>query len=63
LGSGVIIETVVAKYGEHLPLYRQEAMIEREAGVEILQSPEAHSGFPRGAPTAGRIGESVLQAV
>jgi transposase len=31
----MIIETVVAKYYDHLPLYRQEAMIEREAGVEI----------------------------
>jgi transposase len=31
----VIIETVMAKYCDHLPLYRQEAMLEREAGVEI----------------------------
>ena len=34
----VVIETVVAKYADHLPLYRQEAMIEREAGVEISQA-------------------------
>jgi transposase len=34
----VIIETVVAKYCDHLPLYRQEAMIEREAGVEISRA-------------------------
>ena len=31
----VVIETVVAKYCDHLPLYRQGAMLEREAGVEI----------------------------
>jgi len=31
----VVIETVVAKYVDHLPLYRQEAMLEREAGVEL----------------------------
>jgi len=31
----VVIDTVVAKYCDHLPLYRQEAMLEREAGVEI----------------------------
>ena len=31
----VIIDTVIAKYCEHLPLYRQSAMLEREAGVEI----------------------------
>jgi transposase len=34
----VIIETVVAKYCDHVPLYRQEAMIEREAGVEISRA-------------------------
>src|ERR1700685_2608647 len=34
----VIIETVVAKYCDHLPLYRQEAMIEREAGVELSRA-------------------------
>src|SRR5580698_938670 len=34
----VIIETVVGKYCDHLPLYRQEAMIEREAGVEISRA-------------------------
>jgi hypothetical protein len=31
----VVIETVVAKYCDHLPLYRQAAMLEREAGLEI----------------------------
>ena len=31
----VIIHTVVAKYADHLPLYRQAAMLEREAGLEI----------------------------
>ena len=33
--DAVVINTVVAKYCDHLPLYRQEAMLEREAGVEI----------------------------
>jgi hypothetical protein len=33
--DAVVIHTVVAKYCDHLPLYRQAAMIEREAGVEI----------------------------
>ena len=31
----VVIQTVVGKYCDHLPLYRQAAMLEREAGVEI----------------------------
>jgi transposase len=31
----VIIDTVVSKYCDHLPLYRQSAMLERETGLEI----------------------------
>ena len=33
--DGVVIGTVVAKYCDHTPLYRQAAILEREAGVEI----------------------------
>jgi transposase len=33
--DAVVIDTVVAKYCDHLPLYRQAVRIEREAGVEI----------------------------
>jgi transposase len=31
----VIIDTVVSKYADHLPLYRQSAMLERESGIEL----------------------------
>jgi transposase len=31
----VVIQTVVAKYCDHLPLYRQAVMLGREAGLEI----------------------------
>ena len=31
----VVIDTVVAKYCDHLPLYRQSVILEREAGLEI----------------------------
>jgi len=31
----VIVDTVIAKYCDHVPLYRQSAMLERDAGVEI----------------------------
>ena len=31
----VVIQTVVAKYADHLPLYRQAAMLQREAGLDI----------------------------
>ena len=33
--SRVVINAVVAKYCDHLPLYRQSAMLERDAGVKI----------------------------
>ena len=28
----VVIDTVVSKYSDHLPLYRQSAMLERDSG-------------------------------
>lgn len=31
----VVVETVVAKYSDHLPLYRQTVILERDAGLEI----------------------------
>jgi transposase len=31
----VVVETVVGKYSDHLPLYRQAVILEREAGLEI----------------------------
>lgn len=31
----IVIGTVIAKYSDHLPLYRQSAILERDAGVEI----------------------------
>jgi transposase len=33
--DAVVIDVVVAKYCDHLPLYRQAAMLERETGLEI----------------------------
>ena len=34
----VVIHTVVAKYCDHLPLYRQQAILEREAGVDVSRA-------------------------
>jgi len=34
----VVIDTLVAKYCDHLPLYRQSAILERESGVEISRA-------------------------
>jgi transposase len=36
--DAVVIGTVIAKYCDHLPLYRQQAILEREAGVEISRA-------------------------
>ena len=34
----VVIDTVIAKYSDHLPLYRQSLMLERETGLEISRA-------------------------
>jgi transposase len=34
----MVIDTLVAKYSDHLPLYRQSAILEREAGVQISRA-------------------------
>jgi len=34
----VVIDTVVAKYSDHQPLYRQSTILERETGVEISRA-------------------------
>ena len=34
----VVIDTVVCKYSDHLPLYRQSVILEREAGVQISRA-------------------------
>src|SRR5258708_7783824 len=34
----IVIDTVVNKYCDHLPLYRQSAMLERDTGVELSRA-------------------------
>jgi transposase len=34
----IVLDTVIAKYLDHLPLYRQSAMLKRDAGVAIHRS-------------------------
>jgi hypothetical protein len=33
-----VIDTVVSKYCDHQPLYRQSAMLERDSGVELSRA-------------------------
>jgi transposase len=34
----LVIDTVISKYSDHLPLYRQSAILERETGIEISRA-------------------------
>lgn len=36
--NGIVVATVIGKYCDHLPLYRQEGILLREAGVEISRA-------------------------
>ncbi len=38
LSNKVIVDVLIKKYAEHLPLYRQEASLERDFGIEISRS-------------------------
>src|SRR5271170_5093380 len=34
----VVIDTLVSKYADHVPIYRQSAILEREAGIELSRA-------------------------
>ena len=36
--ESMVVDTIVKKYCDHLPLYRQEQILAREAGVEISRT-------------------------
>lgn len=38
VSNRIVVETVVKKYCDHLPLYRQEQILQREAGVQISRT-------------------------
>jgi transposase len=38
VSNRVVIDTLVCKYSDHLPLYRQSVMLERDAGVSISRA-------------------------
>jgi transposase len=60
----VVIDSVVAKYSDHVPLYRQSAMLERETGLEISRATLDGWVMRVGqllAPIAAAIGRELLQ--
>lgn len=38
VSDGVVIDTVIRKYCDHLPLYRQSLILDRESGVDISRA-------------------------
>jgi transposase len=61
----VVIDTVVGKYADHCPLYRQSAMLERDSGVEL--SRQTLDGWVMRvgellAPLAGVLRQELLRA-
>ncbi len=38
VSDGIIIDTIVGKYGNHSPLYRQSAILLRDAGIDISRA-------------------------
>jgi transposase len=38
VSDAVVIDTLVSKYSDHLPLYRQSVILSREAGIEISRA-------------------------
>jgi transposase len=38
LNDSLSIDTVVSKYADHLPIYRQSAILERETGIELSRA-------------------------
>jgi transposase len=61
----VVIQTVVGKYCDHLPLYRQAAILEREAGIDIGRA--TLDGWVIGVgellePVVGAMRRDLLQA-
>ena len=59
----VVVDTVVSKYCDHLPLYRQSAILKRETGLEISRATldgwvMQVGGFLK--PVAAAIGREIL---
>ena len=61
----VIIDTVVAKYADHLPLYRQSTILARDTGLEISRATLDGWVMRVGElliPLAGAIGQELLRS-
>jgi transposase len=61
-GPGLIAQIVVAKFGDHLPLYRQEDFFTRH-GLHISRSTLCDWVQAAALPAAERVGAPVARAV
>ena len=63
VSDGIVIDTVVSKYCDHLPLYRQSVILERDAGVSISRATMDGWVMQVGAtltPVAAAIGRELI---
>ena len=56
LADSLVVETIIKKYCDHAPLYRQAAGIGRDAGVEISQATLSSSVLKAGELLEGVVG-------
>src|SRR5271165_5353257 len=60
----VVIDTLVSKYADHVPLYRQSAILERETGIELSRATLAGWVMRVGellSPIAAAMGQELLR--
>jgi transposase len=64
LSDGVIVDILIKKYAEHTPLYRQQAILERDFGIEIARSTLNQAVLAAGSllePIAAALKADLLQ--
>jgi hypothetical protein len=60
LNDSLSIDTVVSKYADHLPIYRQSAILERETGIELSRG--TLDGWVMSKPLLEQIKASIQAA-
>ena len=61
LADNLVVETIISKYIDHVPLYRQAVRLGRDVGVEISQSTLSSSVLRAGELLLGVVAEMKVQ--
>jgi transposase len=61
LADNLVVETIISKYIDHVPLYRQAVRLGRDVGVEISQSTLSSSVLQAGELLLGVVAEMKVQ--